>query len=940
MIKWTNAQREVIDAKHDNLAISASAGAGKTSVMIAKIKKLLDDGVNFDSILVLTFTEESARDMAARVTQTPALNIGTFHKFCHDLIKQYFSLAGVSPTFAILDDGTAKKLSNNILDDLTEELCDKCPDVINAYCSIYGNSSLKKIIQDIAEFLNWQQDGWIKNCAFNGYEKDNAFKIIKNHFNIAGNYFMSAFSPDMDCFAWAEKLANVKSYNDLNDIAKTFTKLKPMKKESEYYAAKESLNDTLKKLREQYILDFDTVLKNQDADKKLVEQIIIFLTEYTTRYAKEKIKRNFLDFADLEQYAVKILSDPETGKRIREKYKYIFADEYQDTNPVQEKILNLLSGESKVFTVGDLKQSIYAFRGTSAEVFLKRLECGKVIYLNENFRSGENILKFVNSVFSKIMKKDTAGIDYEKTSLLASGIKGGQVEIVAIKDGESQHEAAYIANEIVNLLKSGTSPKDIAVLSRSRTHFDVLQKTFYAANIPYITAKDVSANDLYEIALLNNVVLLSNDPNYELAKILLNESFAFDQKPLNLEKYNTIAKEKDVYTLLTIFIAEYDIINRLLITPMGEAKVQNIYTFLNKLRGASYASTAAQYAYMLLNGELDIKISVGGGDNAVKVMTIHGAKGLEFNTVFLYNAGMKFSTEARKKMIMLDKDLGICVYSNADEFKKRMSLARLASTIAEKKDQIAEEMRLLYVALTRAKQRLYIIGSGEEYEQKSLTDFEILNSNCYFDFIRPKDTINADEIPLPKVLQQNILTVAPNLETVKTMQERFLRASNYPYKIAIDLPQKTTVTSLTSIEEQYADQPLKSPYAKDRGTEYGTLFHLAMQTGEYFDDATKLCAQITNDFVKGMKTAREVVVYETVEIEGEKILVQGVIDLLTLDKTRAIIIDYKTTHAPIPRLIELYRPQLCAYAAAVSRATGLLTETYIYSTVHKQIIAL
>ncbi|MDR0462474.1 MAG: UvrD-helicase domain-containing protein [Christensenellaceae bacterium] len=950
MVKWTQAQKNVIGATDKSLLVSASAGAGKTSVLIERIASMLENGVPWEEILVMTFTVESARDMKEKLYArlgakyqgiVNQISVGTFHKFCGDLVQTYFALQGINPSFAILDDGNATVMQNLILDTLTEEMTDKCPSAIEAFCTVYGNAGLKEVILNVADFLGWQPDGWLEAHAFAGYESDLskniAMKLIIKNANEAGEHYTSKFPPDLDCAVWAGKLLAAKSYDDLHNIATSFDKLKPMKKESEYYTAKDQLNDLLKKVREQYILPLATVTKNQDADSELVRQVIGLLQEYLTRYEVSKKEKNFLDFTDLEKHATQILTNPEIRNRIQSKYKYVFVDEYQDTNPVQERILNLLSGDAtQVFTVGDLKQSIYAFRGTSASVFTERLRNGKVQYLNENFRSDGGILKFVNDVFSKIMRDGTAGLDYAGTSSfkIDKHTNTDNVETTVIDGGSHEHESAYIASKIAQLLGTGVAPSDIAILARSRTHFDVLQKTLGDAGIQYTTTREVPAESLFEVALLNNMLLSAFDMEYDLPKFLLEESFVFDMKEFNIEKYHGLCMTHKVADVLTTFIAEYDIINRLLVTPNGEARVQNIYTFLNKIRFATYADTVAQYVYMLLNNQLDIKIATSGGTDCVKIMTIHAAKGLEFPIVFLYNTGATFSAEDKRKSLMLDKDCGMCVYStNPDDNKKHMSLARLGSSIALQHNQIAEEMRLLYVALTRAKERLIIVGSGRIYDNSHLSDYEILNSKNYFDFIRPADSISTEDIPTIKPLEQHVLTVPADPGTVKELKDNFTQVENYAHKTAVDMAQKTSVTTLTKSEEDFADEPLRpSPHNRDRGTEYGTKFHLAMQTGHYFDPATKTCAQVMDEFTNGMRVAREIVLYENVAVNGEMVLVQGVIDLLAIGADRAVIIDYKTTRAHESKLIELYKPQLDMYARAVASATGLRTESYIYST--------
>ena len=952
--KWTPAQTKVITAGTDkNLLVPASAGSGKTSVMIERIATMIETGAPWDVILVMTFTNESARDMKEKLGRRLGakyqqiigqIAIGTFHKFCENLVQSHFSTAMVNPQFAILDEDNARAMQNETLDKLIEDWGPGGHPLVDNFCTPTGCQGLKDIILNTAKFLEWQSSDWLETTALAGYtedmQKNIAHQIIVNHYRDAGAYYVDKFPPDMDCHAWAKRLAGVQSYDDLHNIATTFTGLKRMSRDSEYYTAKDGLNEILRdKICKQYILSPEQILKNQAADRTLVTQVIEFLHQYTAAYRATKDTRNFLDFADLERRATEILQHNDIRARTQEKYKYIFVDEYQDTNPVQEQILQLVAGKNPVFAVGDIKQSIYAFRGTSSAAFTDRLKTSNVVYLNQNFRSNGGILRFVNQVFSRTMRTGTALLDYENTSRfeIPNGTTDA-VSVTVIENGDAEHEARYITAQIGELLANGTQPQDIAILARERKNFDTLTRTLNSVGIRCMADKRAHTDELYEISLLNNMLLACNDLTYELPRVLVEQSFVgdFDRK-----KYHELCKTHSVVDVLQTFITEHNIINMLLVTPDGEARVRNIYTFLNKLRGATYADTVAQYTHMLLHGQLDIQIPVSPAGNCVKLMTIHSAKGLEFPIVFLYGAGEIFSSADKRKSIMLDKTLGMCVFStNPDDNKKHMSLARLGSSIASTKSQIAEEMRLLYVALTRAKDRLFIVGSGHGYEPTIQSDFEILGARNYLDFIRPTDTISIDDVPAPAPpKQQRVLTAKPNPAIVKQLRARFDAVGNYKFKAATDMPIKSSVTSLTKAEEEYVETlPKRSPFDKDRGTEYGTRFHTAMQTGEYFDDATRKCAQIIDDFTRGMTTHREIVVFQNVEIYGEQILVQGVIDLLATGNGRAFIVDYKTTHANEARLRELYCGQLEMYAAAVTKATGLDVKSYIYSSVLHRII--
>ena len=510
------------------------------------------------------------------------------------------------------------------------------------------------------------------------------------------------------------------------------------------------------------------------------------------------------------------------------------------------------------------------------------------------------------------------------------------VEVVVIKDGTHEHEAIVIAQKILGLRKQGVSLCDIAILARTGTHFDTLIDVLNRAGIKCVTDKKVSATDTYEIALLNNALWSAFDPTYELPAVLLQQSFMFNIKEFRAfqDKYHELCKQMAVVDVLTTFIAEYDIVNKLLSTPEGERRVQNIYNFLNKLRGASFASTVAQYLYLLERDLLDIKIeNSSGGGECVRIMTIHSAKGLEFGNVFLYDAGGNFSSADRRKNLVVDKTCGLCVYStDPEEFTKHVSIARLGAVILADRVQIAEEMRLLYVALTRAKDRLIIVGSTTRHcvseavrqsEHRSAAipplphDFEILSSKNYLDFIRPTDTISADDIEIIENKKKQ-----PQHALISNPKEK-LAKKPYPYKAATNMEQKTSVTALTKHEG-------KITVDKYTGAEAGTQFHREMQHGELLEPIKEL--------TYGMTIHKELMFLQNVEQNGEQILVQGVIDLLAVSNDRAILIDYKTTHASAEKLIEYYKPQLDMYAEAVKQALNLPVEKFIYSTTHSKLV--
>ena len=201
----------------------------------------------------------------------------------------------------------------------------------------------------------------------------------------------------------------------------------------------------------------------------------------------------------------------------------------------------------------------------------------------------------------------------------------------------------------------------------------------------------------------------------------------------------------------------------------------------------------------------------------------------------------------------------------------------------------------------------------------------------YMQWLQPTDIINGDDIEIiENKPEQRTLSYDVDAQLVNDLRDVFSKP--YKYQPATDVKTKNSVTSLTKPEWEVADHKPNTIFEKDRGAEYGTKFHRAMQRNEPFDEKTKTCARIIDEFTRGMRVTRELVFLQTIEQYGEPVLVQGVIDLLAIYGSRAIIIDYKTTNANETRLVELYSAQLEMYANAVTDALGIKPEKYIYST--------
>jgi len=1005
-IGFTKDQGTAINARGSDLLVSASAGSGKTTVMVERIASMIESGeCEYKDLLVLTFTNASADDMRRKLRRRlenhpgslshPSkegnisdASIGTFHKFCGEVVRTYFNIAGVSPDFGVLDEVATTFLKAQVLDEVIAQTYEKCAQAIETFCVNRKTDMFQKMIIRISEFLASRGDAqeWLDTTAVVAYETDVALNAILDYYRQAGEYYARKFD-DEECKGMALLLKAVASYQDLHEFANTanFTRLKRGADE-EFKKTREQFKELVKKM-EPYKLSEEVMKANGKRDREIIKQVIHIVREFDTAYGQAKLSANKLDFNDLEKYACVVLSE------VPYKYKYVFIDEYQDTNPMQERILAKLanhpgssshpSKEGNIFMVGDVKQSIYGFRGCEATIFVGKMTNNKVVYLNENFRSRQNILKFANLVFGKVMKDGTCDIDYDATSKFEVEGSGGVVDVTLVNGRAIDLQAEIIAQKIKAL---NVPLKDIAILSRSRTHFDVLTDTLEKAGIAVNVAAEQDACELPEIALLNNMLFaVSNFYNdvplvltmqgvfgftpQQLAEMVIarreatkqssDEKEPFyksihDEKFLAfLDKYHALTKTHSVVDVLTTFITEYKISGRY------------IHAYLNKLRDASYATTVSEFLYLLENELVEIKITSPATGDAVQIMTMHGSKGLEFPNVIIFDVGAQFNLNDVKQLMVIDKKCGLCVYTHdAEEFTKTMSIARLGATISARRVLVAEEMRLLYVAMTRTKERLIIVGGGK-VGSMGCDDYDIPCAKCFLHFLAPTlfeqdecfeltvvNDVRLCEVTGPKQLAQ------PKLCLSQTDQHHTV-----PIKLQYPYPQvklKNSVSSLTQTprptvtplviegvsqkarpqqqqQQQHKYPPLslegclKGGVSEKSGKEYGTQFHKEMQHLD-ISELEKLIPEI-----KGYIIYREIVFLQSV---GD-IIVQGVIDLLAVKDGHAIIVDYKTTRATAEKLVEMYKPQLDMYADAVRQGTEVKEiDSYIYSTFNKNLVKL
>lgn len=547
----------------------------------------------------------------------------------------------------------------------------------------------------------------------------------------------------------------------------------------------------------------------------IVNEIVRLTIEFGRRLSQKKFQQNILSFDDLELFTLQILENKKICvlNQIQNHFHEILIDEYQDINDVQEKILSLISKRSR-FMVGDVKQSIYKFRNSSPEIFIQKYNAytnsdgNCKIILSTNFRSSYKIIDTVNFFFSRLMTKDFGGINYKLEMLNVSEREDEceENEFYLLVNPDSQEqlilETQLICDKIKSLIKTGVCKNysDIAILIRSRKNLPQITNIFEQNNIPLANENECDYFGLPEISTLINFLQIIDNPRNEIAlvSILRSDIYCIDENELMrirnvephknfyecVEKYDGLQKFKSdlsmlrgkknlmpLSKLINEILTATDLFYLCAINNNGDAQQQNLIKFIEIAR--QYEKTNykglfnfIRYLQKINESKINAASSKKNSD-CVNLMTIHKSKGLEFPIVFVSFLGNSFNMKNLHEPILLDKNLGLGnKFVNLQKHTKISTLARNSIELELCKKNLEEEMRILYVAMTRAKSKLILTGSVKNYEAACQKNFLPQNAKCYLDWLLP-------------------------IANEKDFPAKFEVIENYPQKeISPDLPNK------------------------------------------------------------------------------------------------------------------------------------------------------
>lgn len=773
-------------------------------------------------------------------------DISTIHSFCNHLIRTHYNELAIDPSFRIGEEGELFLLRQQAVEQVLEEAYasgrESFLQFVEAYAPGKNDTVLEEMIEDLYHFSRSfpNADGWFektgKEAAIlagkDGWDTSAAVTLLlskaqKESLQIQEELYqllesVTEDSPEkytgllQEIKEYIDSLTQAEDYNSYYKVLSqksisSFPRASQKEKEWELY---EEVKEFHQKVREQINSQKENVFTTP-AEELQREAAVIYplLEEYmalTKRFAEIyflcKKEKNVYDFDDLEHFALELLVESydkqgeaqpsETAKELSKKYKMIFVDEYQDTNLVQETILEMLLNKkhNSLFTVGDVKQSIYRFRQARPDLFLRRkdqyisqADAGVSIELRDNFRSAPGVLTFTNYIFSQLMEKEFGGVDYNEKTALRPGDGGPMMQdeetseiLFFQKDSASAlkevpedilAESAVICKRIKELIEEGYHYGDMVILLRSGAgRMEPMAEFLEQEGIPvscdnktgYFQTREITVmlnylsivDNIYQDIPMASVMLSSigkfteeelvklrvliEEPVrgkytlYDFMRLYMQEGTEEELKKkirdflMDLLYFRQQKKEQPLSTLLWDIYERTGFYYDVQLMPDGEKRKENLLMLLKKAE--DYEKTVFKglfyfNRYMKQLKSYEIEMGEAGTsmeeEDVVKIMTIHKSKGLEFPVVFVSGLSKKFNRMDLNKAVLCHPELGIgmeCV--NTTLRFHHPSLMKKAIQEKVWKDTLEEEMRILYVAMTRAKRKLILTGviKSEELE--------------------------------------------------------------------------------------------------------------------------------------------------------------------------------------------------------------------------------
>ena len=788
----------------------------------------------------------------------PSAHISTLHSFCQWVIRSYFYKLDIPPTARIGNEAEMALLKQEVLENLLKEAYENNTygifDLSDFFSDDKSDAGLQDKVLSLYEFAMSQSnpDGWMRR-AVEPYEAAQKQDLrdtlwgramwdeqqaeidrIADRIESMEPLLESPVGPKKWDKVYQEQLAalaqlkGAETWSDMVDVCRnldTFTKAsftslgKALEKgevdgalADEFKSLGSQNKDSLKGMKNGLFHIDEAVLQQQFKDQyPLIHNLVELTIAFHKAYDEAKKEQGIMDFSDLEHLCLALLVEPgteddpqpsEVALELQDTFKEIMVDEYQDTNGVQETIINLISRVDNRFYVGDVKQAIYSFRMADSSLFMNKYNTyglmndavERRIDLAKNFRSHENILTATNFIFYQIMTQEAAELDYgEKESLIPGRIVeeapsdwvGGAVELHLLDtsdtnrsdetDGNSEtagdepenneRELDFIIQKIKELYASkkqvqnadGTFRqiqwRDFAVLRRSLAGWGTRAvAAMRQAGIPAVVNERDGYFEAQEIQLLLSLLQIIDNPEQDLpmAAVLHSGLVGLDANELgalrltgdgslwsvmplyaeqaqderllqfiaHIERWRTLSRRHGVTDLLWDIYETLDYVNYVGAMPNGLVRRANVMALYERAKGFESSGFRGLFRFLRFveslrdsNQDMAVANVVTEADDVVRLMTIHKSKGLEFPVVFLSGVQKKFNTMDFNSPLLVDKNGGIGLKGYYPDIRVSYPSMPWLYCKSIKSDAMkAEEQRILYVALTRARDKLFLTG--------------------------------------------------------------------------------------------------------------------------------------------------------------------------------------------------------------------------------------
>lgn len=1041
------SQQAAAIAARGNVLVAAGAGTGKTSTVTERCLDLvLRERCSIEQILMVTFTEAAAAEMRDRLRkklreaadlaapesdaalwlaeQIALLDhapISTLHSFCLELVRRNFHALGLDPQFSVLDEAQTKPLLRAVLDEL----------FLTHYAS---DAPASAAVRELIRTYGRGSDEAIRTLVVQLHQHAQTLAAPEAWFTAQLDLFGTS-TPT----AWREQLvAAVRDWAELwrdtiAAAAELSTNLAACQRALLQFPATDSTfpqaaavvaavvsadqaewkRGTKTQLRKPLESFFESakflhdLAQNEGAalteDWNLCREAMLTLLrlaqEFGTAFAQAKRELGGIDFADQEQFTLRLLlnragSTTAVAQECRERFRFVFVDECQDINAAQDAIIRAVSRESAAgnrFLVGDVKQSIYRFRLADPRIFQRyqaewsggqKPQEGQTLALTENFRSAAGLLDFINPVFRALMRPVIGGLIYDAQAALQFGAPESRHDLAAAPDapprvelqvitkddeasaGEESEDSGGKTDDVPDLptterearlvalrfrqLKESQHPvwdraaktggfrpveySDMVVLLRGVAgRAEIFAKAFHQVGVP-LRASRAGFLTALEVSDLLNLLRLLDNPLQDLPLLAVLRSPLVGLTATELASIRRTARRELFWTALvqfaataretapelaektSTFLAQYrrwrELIRHaaltqcletalkethyeawLLADERGAARVANVRRLVELARRFDPFQREGLFRFLQFiaeqeAAEVDHAPAETTHDHAVRLLTIHASKGLEFPVVALAGMGGRFNLRDLSGDILLDQETGLGPkIFPPDTRSKYPSIAHWTAAQRERRALLGEEMRLLYVALTRARDTLLLVGSAARKDEaerwqsaQPITNHSLLKAGSYLDWLRlwfgqeipagdwqgagghkpnllswkfwPADdpVFNSNENPNPG---DTTTVQAPTAEQLVRIRQTL--AANYAHEAAVSETAKTTVTALrrrvadeATEESRQAFQPrprvlLAAENASElSAAEIGTAHHAYLQFVDLARTATDL----------------------------------------------------------------------------------------------------